>query len=780
MSKTAHPARQRVLPARLRSLEVELEINGDTNSPDERSRRKRSKSGDAQESAAVVVNASLWCNAVHFAPAASDPSAAEESPHVPMSPHMPMSPTGLSPTGSEACFHDLLHRLGASEDEIHGGTRTRANLSASAASSSINHEELVAMLGPPGASSTVNAAGARSAGNTSSTGTPGTSRTSPVDPELGKANLPAQIACAPAGVARPSPAPAVEASSLLGNMHASPPKLEGLALEPAALSTAPPPLMACAPPPLMACAPPPLMASAPSPLMASAAPPMIATAIRGLALGLGGDAGSAANAAAAKAANAANAASAARSDRSDRPANATAVAPTMAPTPWSAGLCAGAAGALAMAPAPAPARYPWSGIAPSTAPPPPPYSAVMGTYLQPPPAMRDPSPQLVHEIVASPTGLTPSRHHRRAHSEPWAPAFARPPATPSAAPPAAPAPAPAPLADASPSGAHHRRTHSEPWAVSFVPPLSSHGVTPPPAAAHQLAQQYQQYLLHHRAQQQQLEQEQQQPQQALPPPPLPPERPPSSTPLESSYPWSLHAQPPPPGVHPLSQFHATGGGGSSAAALGGSYHHSLSGGGALHIQALSSENAAIGGGSGRNLAERLSWSVEDDAKIVQSVREHGYKWRLIASFFEGRSDDAVRNRWNRVKDLPVHNDGRAAPPKAPKSVAKAAAERSHHPNLDEDGEDRRERVSWSLQEDEMILRSVGEIGHKWHKIAQRLSGRTEHAIRNRFARLQSLANRGKPIILSSGLGQPIGIQLVPQPGQQLEPRTEHDPLGLGS
>ena len=59
------------------------------------------------------------------------------------------------------------------------------------------------------------------------------------------------------------------------------------------------------------------------------------------------------------------------------------------------------------------------------------------------------------------------------------------------------------------------------------------------------------------------------------------------------------------------------------------------------------------------------------------------------------------------------------------------------------------------------MRSVNELGNKWAKIAERLHGRTEHAIRNRYARLMSLASRGNPIVLSSGRGCPIGIQLVP-------------------
>ena len=49
---------------------------------------------------------------------------------------------------------------------------------------------------------------------------------------------------------------------------------------------------------------------------------------------------------------------------------------------------------------------------------------------------------------------------------------------------------------------------------------------------------------------------------------------------------------------------------------------------------------------------------------------------------------------------------------------------------------RPERVSWSKQEDATIIQSVVVVGHKWSKIAEQLPGRTDHAIRNRFYRLQ--------------------------------------------
>lgn len=201
-------------------------------------------------------------------------------------------------------------------------------------------------------------------------------------------------------------------------------------------------------------------------------------------------------------------------------------------------------------------------------------------------------------------------------------------------------------------------------------------------------------------------------------------------------------------------------------------------------------------GCGRNLAARLQWTPEEDALIVASVRELGCKWRQIANRLHDRSDDSVRNRWKRVRHLPIHNGGNdlkplpveLTPSKEPLKAESTPTtggygdDRGIVGGSEGGGEgggdgggscdggggcdseisalDRSERVSWSVSEDETIMRSVEELGNKWQKIALRLPGRTEHAIRNRFARLQALANRGQPIVLASSRGLPIGIQLV--------------------
>ena len=50
---------------------------------------------------------------------------------------------------------------------------------------------------------------------------------------------------------------------------------------------------------------------------------------------------------------------------------------------------------------------------------------------------------------------------------------------------------------------------------------------------------------------------------------------------------------------------------------------------------------------------RKEWTAEDDKIIFDAVSSFGLKWRQIAATLPGRSDDAVRNRWNRIKSGPA-------------------------------------------------------------------------------------------------------------------------------
>ena len=149
--------------------------------------------------------------------------------------------------------------------------------------------------------------------------------------------------------------------------------------------------------------------------------------------------------------------------------------------------------------------------------------------------------------------------------------------------------------------------------------------------------------------------------------------------------------------------------------------------------------AAEGGGGGGAKAERKEWSTAEDDTIRNGVALHGCKWRKIAAMLPGRSDDAVRNRWNRLKNedaaAAAAEGGEVSAPPPPKP----AAPRKPKAEKEEGGGAKPERVSWSRAEDATIVHSVAELGHKWYLIAQRLPGRTDHAIRNRYHRLQAMS-----------------------------------------
>jgi len=137
----------------------------------------------------------------------------------------------------------------------------------------------------------------------------------------------------------------------------------------------------------------------------------------------------------------------------------------------------------------------------------------------------------------------------------------------------------------------------------------------------------------------------------------------------------------------------------------------------------------------------------------------GFRWRVIAGMLPGRSDDAVRNRWNRLQEAmrdgtPIRVVGGERPkagykcskcgqpkrnhvctyqPGSALAVAQAAAKQQRQ---QADGD--KLRVSWTLHEDDTIRQFVSRVGPRWSLIAAELPGRTEHAVRNRYHRLQNL------------------------------------------
>ena len=167
-------------------------------------------------------------------------------------------------------------------------------------------------------------------------------------------------------------------------------------------------------------------------------------------------------------------------------------------------------------------------------------------------------------------------------------------------------------------------------------------------------------------------------------------------------------------------------------------------------------------------AERRPWTAKEDEIIVAADEAE-----IIASLpkLQGRSDDAVRNRWSRLKgggdtttaSAPEEAAAAAAPRQAdrggeggeggakgdgsgPDAAPPPVRRRSSTGSAGEDGGGgaKRERIGWTQAEDAIIISTVREIGHKWYRIAQRIPGRTEHAIRNRWQRLLRMVEDTQP------------------------------------
>jgi hypothetical protein len=52
--------------------------------------------------------------------------------------------------------------------------------------------------------------------------------------------------------------------------------------------------------------------------------------------------------------------------------------------------------------------------------------------------------------------------------------------------------------------------------------------------------------------------------------------------------------------------------------------------------------------------KRADWTPDEDALLRLKHTEYGAHWNQIARFFHGRSDMALRNRWNRIRHRRAH------------------------------------------------------------------------------------------------------------------------------
>lgn len=131
------------------------------------------------------------------------------------------------------------------------------------------------------------------------------------------------------------------------------------------------------------------------------------------------------------------------------------------------------------------------------------------------------------------------------------------------------------------------------------------------------------------------------------------------------------------------------------------------------------------------------WADSEDVFILGAVRRYGTQWAQIAVHMPGRSEDAVRNRWHRLRKMYMGPDPQGKWDQTKSWLLEAsekAIEAIETVPIPEPAD--RARFAWTAEEDQLILDGVKAHGCKWRQIVAQLPGRSDSSARNRWLRLQ--------------------------------------------
>ena len=95
-------------------------------------------------------------------------------------------------------------------------------------------------------------------------------------------------------------------------------------------------------------------------------------------------------------------------------------------------------------------------------------------------------------------------------------------------------------------------------------------------------------------------------------------------------------------------------------------------------------------------SKQVRWKAAEDEKVLNLIRRFGEKWTVISKILGNRTGKQIRDRYNNYLRANINNS------------------------------------KFTSQEDACLLELLAELGPKWAKIADRIPGRKENQVKNRY------------------------------------------------
>lgn len=119
------------------------------------------------------------------------------------------------------------------------------------------------------------------------------------------------------------------------------------------------------------------------------------------------------------------------------------------------------------------------------------------------------------------------------------------------------------------------------------------------------------------------------------------------------------------------------------------------------------------------------WSAEEDALLVQCVKQHGNQWKAMEKYFHNRNHEGLRKRWKKMK----------------KQKGFDLMDTMNDPTMDSIGIKRHNGRDWTNEEDVLLCELVPKYGSNWKAIAPFFPGRTDEGVRNYWKRRTAKENK---------------------------------------